>query len=277
MRDSDTPQSSVVVGIDGSQAAIRAAEWAVDEAVGREVPLRLVEVIAERVEPAPFASVGNVQMEVEYAETALRIASAAAAAAGKPVKVETAILRGDPATALIAESRNAEMVCVGSVGIGRLAKALLGSTVAELGEAASCPVAIIRTQQRRQKPDSAMIVVAVNHSPGNDDVVEQAMKEAQLRHAPVLALGVWRQDLGEMPSDELDRRVQFWNQRYPSVKIHAAATRTGIADFLDVMSDRRIQLAVIGSTDIDQVARLIGPHRHPILGHAECSVLIVRS
>ena len=207
MRDSNTPQPSVVVGIDGSQAAIQAAEWAVDEAVSREVPLRLVEVIAEQVEPAPFASVGNVQMEVEYAETALRIAAAAVAAAGKPVKVETAILRGDPATALIAESRNAEMVCVGSTGIGRFAKALLGSTVAELAEAAHCPVAIIRTQQSRPKPDSALIVVAVNDSPGNDDVVEQAMVEAQLRHAPVLALGVWRDDLGEMPYDELDRRV----------------------------------------------------------------------
>jgi nucleotide-binding universal stress UspA family protein len=238
--------------------------------------LRLVEVIAERVEPAPFASVGNVQMEVEYAETALRLAAAAVAAAGKPVKVETAILRGDSAAKLIAESRNAERVCVGSVGIGRFAKALLGSTAAELAEAAHCPVAIIRTQQRRPKPDSAMIVVAVN-SPGNDDVIEQAVVEAQLRHAPVLALGEWRDDLGEMPYDELDRRVQFWNQRYPSVKIHAAATRTGIADFLDVMSDRRIQLAVIGCSDRDQVARLIGPHRHPILGHAECSVLIVRS
>ena len=277
MRDSNTPQRSIVVGIDGSQAAIQAAEWAVDEAVSREVPLRLVEVIPEQVEPAPFASVGNLPMEVEYAETALRLATAAVAAAGKPVKVETAILRGDPATALIAESRNAEMVCVGSVGIGRFAKALLGSTVAELAEAAHCPVAIIRTQHSRPKPDSALIVVAVNHSPGNDDVVEQAMVEAQLRHAPVLALGVWRDDLGEMPYDELDRRVQFWNQRYPTVEIHAAATRTGIADFLDVMSDRRIQLAVIGDSDRDQVARLIGPHRHPILGHAECSVLIVRS
>jgi hypothetical protein len=188
-------------------------------------------------------------------------------AAGKPVKVETAILQGDPAATLIAESRNAEMVCVGAVGIGRLAKALLGSTAAQLAEAAHCPVAIIRSQQSRPKPDSALIVVAVNHSPGNDDVVEQAVVEAQLRHAPVLALGEWRDDVGEMPYDELDRRVQFWIQRYPSVKIHAAATRTGTADFLDAMSDRRIQLAVIGCSDTDQVARLIGPHRHPILGH----------
>ena len=61
MRDSNTPQPSVVVRIDGSQTAIQAAEWAVDEAVSREVPLRLVEVIPEQVEPAPFASVGNVR------------------------------------------------------------------------------------------------------------------------------------------------------------------------------------------------------------------------
>ena len=221
MRDSNTPQLPIVVGIDGSQAAIQAAEWAVDEAVSREVPLRLVEVIPQQAEPAPPASVGNVRMEVEYAEAALRIAAAAVAADGKPVKVETAVLQGDPAAVLLAESRDAAMVCVGSTGIGRFARALLGSTAAELAEAAHCPVAIIRTRQRRPKPGSSLIVVAVNDSPGNDDVVEQAIKEAQLRHAPVLALGVWRQDLGEMPYDELDRRVHFWERRYPGVQFRA--------------------------------------------------------
>lgn len=276
MRDSNTPQPAVVVGIDGSQAAIHAAEWAVDEAVSQEIPLRLVQVIPEEVEPAPLASVGNVRMELEYGQTALRIASAAVEATGKPVKVETAILQGDPAATLIAESRNAEMICVGSVGIGRFARAFLGSTAAELAEAAHCPVAIIRTQQSQPKPDSALIVVAVNDSPDNDDVVEQAIKEARLRQAPVLAVGVLRKDTGDMPNAELNRRVQRWSRRHPGLKIYAGATRTDIADFLAVM-DKTIQLAVIGSTDVDQVARLIGPHRHPILGHAECSVLIVRS
>lgn len=275
MRESNTPQHAVVVGIDGSQAAIQAAEWAIDEAVSRDVPLRLIEVIPEQVEPAPFASVGNVRMEVEYGETALRIASAAVDAAGKPVKVETAILQGDPAATLIAESRNAEMVCVGSVGIGRFARAFLGSTAAELAEAAHCSVAIIRTQQSQPKPGSALIVAAVNDSPEDDDVVEHAMAEAQLRDAPVLAAGL-RKDTGDMPYDELDRRVAAWGQRHPSVRIYAGATRNDIADFLAAM-DKTIQLAVIGSTDADQVARLIGPHRHPILGHAQCSVLIVRS
>ena len=222
MRDSNTPQPSVVVGIDGSQAAIQAAEWAVDEAVSREAPLRLVQVIPQQVEPAPFASVGNVRMELEYGEAALRIATAAVEAVGKPVKVETAILQGDPAAIFIAESRDAEMICVGSVGIGRFARALLGSTAAELAEAAHCPVAIIRTQRSQPKPASALIVVAINDSPDNEDVVEEAMKEAQLRHAPVLALGVSQKDTGDMPSDELDRRVQCWGRRHPGVKVNLA-------------------------------------------------------
>jgi nucleotide-binding universal stress UspA family protein len=276
MHDSNSLKPAVVVGIDGSQAAIQAAEWAVDEAVSREVPLRLVEIVPERVEPAPFASVGNVRMELEYGEAALRIATAAVEAAGKPVKVETAILQGNPAATLIAESRSAEMICIGSVGIGRIARALLGSTAAEVANAAHCPVAIIRTHHSHPKPDSALIVAAVNDSPDNDDVVEHAIREAQLRRAPVLALGVLRKDSGDMPCDELERRLECWHQRYPDVHIYAGATRTDIADFLAV-TDKTIQLAVIGSSDADQVARLIGPHRHPILGHAECSVLIVRS
>jgi nucleotide-binding universal stress UspA family protein len=73
MRDSTTTQLPIVVGIDGSQAAIQAAEWAVDEAVSREVPLRLVAVIPQQAEPAPLESVGNVRMEPEFAETALRV------------------------------------------------------------------------------------------------------------------------------------------------------------------------------------------------------------
>ena len=49
---------TVVVGVDGSPAATRAAVWAVDEAISRDVPLRLVG-IAEPLdvagEPAALA------------------------------------------------------------------------------------------------------------------------------------------------------------------------------------------------------------------------------
>jgi nucleotide-binding universal stress UspA family protein len=40
------PSASIIVGIDGSDAAVRAAIWATDEAITRDIPLRLVHVIS---------------------------------------------------------------------------------------------------------------------------------------------------------------------------------------------------------------------------------------
>jgi nucleotide-binding universal stress UspA family protein len=270
------PRRSVVVGIDGSQAAIAAAEWAVDEAVSRDVPLRLIHVIPDQVEPGTSASADNKRLELEYGEAALRSASASVAATTQPVKVETVILRGSPVATLIAESRQADMVCVGSVGIGRFARGLLGSTAAELAESARCPVAIIR-RKRQPEPDSGWIVVSVKGPSGKgssdgDDVIAHAMEEAQRRHAPVLAVGALQGDGDDTP-DELDRRVQAWSRHYPDVPIYPIAARTGIAEFL-AGNEERVQLAVIGSSEAHHVAEFIG---HTILGRPECSVLVVRS
>lgn len=265
----------VVVGIDGSQGAIQAAQWAVEEAVSRDVPLRLVHVAPPNVQPPTLASVDNDRLHIEYGETALRMASDAVAATSKPVKVETALVRGEPIATLVAESGNAAMVCVGAVGIGCFARAWLGSTAAELAEAADCPVAIIRAHQNQPGPDSNWIVVPVDDPPENGAVVQYAMDEAQLRQAPVLALGVWHEDFGETRFDDLDQRMQTWRRRYPDVHVSSIATRADMAGFLADNRDR-VQLAVLGSGDADQVARIIRPQSHPILGHRGSSVLVVR-
>ena len=46
-------QTSIVVGIDGSRTAVRAALWAIDEAISRDIPRHLVAAAnspAERAE-----------------------------------------------------------------------------------------------------------------------------------------------------------------------------------------------------------------------------------
>ncbi|KAA1249860.1 universal stress protein, partial [Mycobacterium simiae] len=74
----------VIVGIDGSQAAIAAALWGVDEAIGSAVPLRLIAVI-KTTHPSPE----DYEHDLAHAETSLRAAQAAIEATGKLVKVET--------------------------------------------------------------------------------------------------------------------------------------------------------------------------------------------
>jgi nucleotide-binding universal stress UspA family protein len=109
---------------------------------------------------------------------------------GKPVKVETVIESGLPSVKLISESMDADMVCVGSTGIGSYARALVGSTAADVAEKAHCSVAIIRASDDRPRADINWVIVAVSDSPDNEVVVDDAMREAAVREAPVLAIGV---------------------------------------------------------------------------------------
>jgi len=81
----------VVVGIDGSQAAIDAATWAVAEAVSLGVPLRLVHVSAAKQARRPPAE--DRPWDVERAESALYRAEMTIHDMGRPVQVETAIAR----------------------------------------------------------------------------------------------------------------------------------------------------------------------------------------
>ena len=78
-------RSPVIAGIDGSQAALHAAEWAVDEAITRGVPLRLVYVTKRSHESAD-----EYNDDVHRGKAALQSARNAVEATDKPVEVETA-------------------------------------------------------------------------------------------------------------------------------------------------------------------------------------------
>lgn len=260
----------IVVGIDGSQAAGAAALWGIDEAVSRAVPLLLVAVMN-----ASHASPDDYDRDLKHAETSLRAAQSEIEASGKSVEVRTEILRGPAGPALVEASRDAEMVCVGSVGIGRYARSILGSTASELAEEAHCPVAVIRTELDRPPPDVNWIVVRMTDAPDSDAVVKHAACEAKLRGAPMLVLGGRPEDLTDRADGEFERRVRDWRQRHPEVRVYPITTAAAIADFLRA-NDERILLAVIGGAEADQLARLVGPAGHPLFRHPECSVLVVR-
>lgn len=247
----------ILVGVDGSQAAIAAALWGVDEAVGRAVPLRLISVMT-----LTHASPDEYDRDLSHSESSLRTAQSAVEASHKPVKIETEISRGPAGPVLVEASRDAEMVCVGSVGIGRIARSMLGSTATELAEKAHCPVAVIRTDVDQPPPDINWIVVRMTDTPDNEAVVKSAAREAKLRNAPVLLL-------------DGKRRVHEWAQRYPEVRVYPINTEAAIAGFLSA-NDERVQLAVIGGAEAGQLARLVGPSGHPLFSHPDCSVLVVR-
>jgi nucleotide-binding universal stress UspA family protein len=261
---------AVIVGIDGSQAAIHAAEWAADEAAGRGVSLLMLAIVK-----TTHPSAEDYHRDVAHAETSLREARIAVEAMGRPVKVETQILRGQPGAILVSESDDAEMICVGSLGIGRYARALLGSTATEVAEKALCPVAVIRSQSDQSRPNINWIVVAVGDAAGRDSVVDQAMREAQLRKLPVLAIGATQANVAEASSHELDNRLWPWRLWYPDVRIYPVTTGANVTRFLRTIDDL-VPMAVIGAADAGELAQIVGAHDHPVFRYAQSSVLIVR-
>jgi nucleotide-binding universal stress UspA family protein len=138
---------SIFVGIDGSKTAIRAALWAADEAVIRDVPLRLLYAI----EQGDIRQADGMAHKLSAAENALRQAFTAVEATGKPVKIETEIADGPPVRSLIRASASAAMVCVGAVGLRHFQPGRVGSTAAALAISGRCPVAIIRSRDEHHR------------------------------------------------------------------------------------------------------------------------------
>lgn len=258
---------SVVVGVDGSQAATHAALWAVDEAVSRDIPLRLVYVI----DPADAAGLDKADaMRIASGRSALRATQRAVEGTGRPVKIETDIVWGRPLAKLAEESRSAVMVCIGSMGMKHACHGE-GSVAGVLSGVAQCPVAVICCPARRpMSPGVGSIVVEADDS----TALQQAFEEARLRRASLRALASWR---AEVPDDvvdanrlvqaQLNRRIASWKRLYPDVAVESIAVRGGVRHYVAENAEA-VQLFVTGPR-----SRGCDSGRSGLL---ECSVLTVR-
>jgi len=260
MPEADTP-SCVVVGVDGSRAAVAAAVWAVDEAVARDIPVRLVHVVDD---------------QRKSGLAVLREAHIAAEATGQPVKIETEIMHGRPLAALLAASHSAAMVCVGPIGLRRSAIPI-GSTAAGLVSSARCPVAIVRSHAAAD----GWVVVEADDSPTDSAVLQRAIDEALLRGGRLQVVTTWHPDIhgadapgGQRVAAQLGRRIAPWIRRYPDLDIRPVAVRGKILNYLIKHADS-VQLVVVGKNVSGDVAELVGPAGHAALRHTGCSVLVV--
>jgi nucleotide-binding universal stress UspA family protein len=274
------PAPPVVVGIDGSPAALAAALWAAQEALGTGAALRLVHAISVEDDVCADchedpAKVARDWPETEHGLVSLRAASAAVLSTGRPISVETQIMWGNADDVLVAESKHAALVCVGTVGIAPLCHRTLGSTAATVAEQAHSPVAIIRSPHSpTAEPD--WIVAVVDDIARHDAVVDRAFQEARLRRAPVLALGIALPDDRGVHYDELERRVTGWRSAHPNLHIHSVAVPTDVTSFLRQHQELCVQLVVLDGHDAEQVPAIVGPHRQNEKTRHQSSVLVVR-
>ena len=274
MRHDDSPPA-VVVGIDGSRAAVTAALWAVDEAVSRDIPLRLVYAI-DSADSNPGEEEAH---RFTTAELAVRHAYMAVESLQRNVKIEVAIMQGRPVDVLRRASRSAAMVCVGALGLHHFADGHVGSTAVALAATAHCPVALVRDPGCRGSDESGWVVAEINESAESNAVLQLGVDQALLLGAAlrVVTAGpagrVATADEGKLAAARLDRTLDRWRHRYPELDVTADVARSSYLDYL-AQHRQHIRLVVVGSHDKAGIAQLTEPNGVAALAGSGSSVLI---
>jgi nucleotide-binding universal stress UspA family protein len=142
----------IIVGIDGSHHSTRALEWALREAAIQHAPLTVLTVHSV---PAS-AWTGNpilVERDADDQEKMLKAAEELTHKAvsqlgeARPDSITVRAVSGFPAREIIDESRDADLVVVGSRGAGGFAKLMMGAVSSQVVGHAHCPVVVVPTER----------------------------------------------------------------------------------------------------------------------------------
>ncbi|WP_234881207.1 universal stress protein [Mycobacteroides salmoniphilum] len=271
----DKPASAVVVGIDGSHRAIAAALWAVDEAVERDIPLRLIYAIEPRQQSDDDLYSAY---DVATAEIATQGAVLAVQSCDRPVKLEVEILQGRAQEVLIGQSHSAALICVGALSRDRASDHRVASTAAALSRHAHCPVVVVRGSRYAGRQGS--VLIEFEDLRDFEDELAQGLHAATLRGAAVQIIacrsGQGSSTYGadtDLLRARLNRLLEPWRHKYAGASLDVIISQRQITDYLAHERDS-VQLLVVGRHRKQGVSKLID--QIPTVGcpGTTCTVMI---
>ena len=278
----------IIIGTDGSSAATPACELGGSRSwpVGTRVTLvAATEPVVDWTGPSPSAAVAAqpereaLELDVDERGDALRRTG---------LVVDTAVGTGRAASVLMAQADAAfaDLIVVGSRGLGPAASVVFGSVSAELVDHARCPVLVARSAR------ATRMLLATDGTPSSRSIpsVLAGWRDG-FRGMPVEVLSVAPRDgfvtlfasqaehaIGELALHE--RIAQSVAGEMMELGWDAAAVaRLGepSRQILDAGSEWGADLIVTGSRGIGTVRRLFaGSVAHDVLLHGRSSVLVVR-
>lgn len=296
MSEPTSDRRPVVVGVDGSEPSLTAADLAGEQAALRNRPLELIHAFVLPVTTRPFSMAADlppVQPVDEVAESALRDhaeqvlhEAAARVRSHFPDLAMISRLRdGFPGEVLTEASRQAALVVVGHRGAGGFAELLTGSTSIQLANHSAAPVIITRGELNHTGP----VVVGVDGSEGSRRAAEFAVETAALLRASLIALYAWPADAAWSPAlaqagqppptvpEDVTRILDDISQAHPKVPVHTEVrpgSRPAHSEL--VAASRNARLVVVGARGRGGFrGLLLGSVSQALIHHAECPVAVV--
>lgn len=295
MTDSEE-RAPVVVGVDGSESAQEALDWATTEALTRDRPLRIVHGFIWPVMNVPLgpSPVGPDDGELQAAaERLLADAVARAMAAAPGIEVTFELEVGAGPAALLRQARDAELLVVGSRGMGGFLGLLVGSTGVAVAAHAPCPVVVVHPRPDDHHPTSTGrgVVVGTDGSELSARAVEFAFQAAAQRQVSLTALRAWTTPLSTSPGMEVPferieaaehhtllTALEHARHRFPEVEVEARLVRDDHPGSALIEASAHADLVVVGSRGRGGFAGLLlGSVSQSVLEHATCAVAVVRA
>jgi nucleotide-binding universal stress UspA family protein len=291
-REGPGTEHLIVVGTDGSGHANKAVAWAASQALRTGSTLELVTAYGTGyvlVKP----NEGKLAMN-EVLDGAQAIAEKRAPG----ITITRRIYPGAPEGVLMEEAAGADLLVVGSRGLGGFKGGLLGSVSRKCVHRAPCPVLVIRGRDdvgdgTATADDASVphrIVVGLDGSPSSYAATEWAARQAELTGATLDVVAAWElpQSYGwslPIPSDWdpaqddkelLENSLEPIRAAHPGVAIHATVVEGHPSTVLENASSGA-DLLVVGSRGHGEVAGvLLGSVSEHSVIHARCPVLVLR-
>ena len=281
----------ILIGVDGSPAADIACQFVASRTWPTGTRVTLLGALEPAVDWAGPGVPGGDWLTMDTAALGLVLEERADALRRGGLSVETRVVRGRPEALLIqlASESFADLIVVGSRGLGPVASAIRGSVSAFLVDHAGCPVLVARS------PEATRMLLAT-------DGTESSLRIPRLlsgwgnafRGLPVEILSVAPRDAfvtpwapeheadGATESDLVVHRRIAEQVADEMMELGWQAAAVAVAgdpgrEILEAEREWRADLVVTGSRGISTLRRLVaGSVAHDVLLHARSSVLVMR-
>jgi nucleotide-binding universal stress UspA family protein len=272
----------IVVGVDASDSARYAVDWAADLAAVQGCPLHLVHVVAGYPVDAPPA--GTPEWLREVADAAVRFGAEA---------TDVEIVSGATDRMLLDRAAGAQLLVVGSYGEGAWSGMLAGHNGLALVERAPCPVAVVRgSAPQIPPPRQGPVVVGVDGSPASGRALALGADLAAAMGAQVLAVHAFtevdvdsegtphvREDWDRLVAEaeaEVDEVVARAQEGRPEVRFRrevVAGTTLGVL----MEHARSARTIVVGQRDerAPAGAMVLGSTSRGLVEFAPCPVVVL--